>query len=209
MKQVAAFHEWIDESARLLKTLSPGQLVTTGSEGMTSSPLDAGLDVVEDHRSAAIDFVTFHLWAQNWSWVRPEHLDEDFPRALELARAYVRDHAECAAQLGKPLLLEEFGFPRDGGSFDPGAPTRARDRYFEELYALVHALLEKTPMAGIMPWAWAGDVRPPRPGDYWRPGDPLAGDPPHEQQGWYGVYGSDSTLEVLRAWSPRIAAGPR
>lgn len=198
---------WIDESARLVKSLAPGQLVTTGSEGQTATPGEAGLDVVADHASASIDFATCHVWAQNWGWARPDRLADDHAAAVELACAYVRDHAALADRIGKPILVEEFGFPRDGASFDPEAPTTLRDRYFDRLYALVHALTATTPMAGIMPWCWSGRAVPPRPGGYWRPGDPLCGDPPHEAQGWYGIYAHDATLDVIRGWSSRITRG--
>jgi len=197
------FHSWIDETAGLIKTLAPSQLVTTGSEGQTASPLYSGTDVVRDHESPNIDFITFHLWAQNWGWIRAENLERGLPRALELAKRYVNDHAARAAKLGKPALLEEFGFPRDGGSFDPDSPTTLRDRYFQEIYALVHSLMPSTPICGIMPWAWSGDARPPRPGELWRPGDPFLGDPPHEQQGWYGVYTKDTTMKIIADFSAR------
>jgi mannan endo-1,4-beta-mannosidase len=39
-------------------------------------------------------------------------------------------------------------------------------------------------VSGVMPWAWGGGGRPREPGGYWRPGDELIGDPPHEPQGW-------------------------
>jgi mannan endo-1,4-beta-mannosidase len=202
---VAAYRAWIDRTARLIKAMAPGQLVTTGSEGQTASPFYAGLDVVADHRSAAIDFVCFHMWAANWGWVRRENLAKGFPKALTRAKAYVTDHASRAAVVGKPILLEEFGFPRDGHSFDPAAPTTMRDRYFQEIYALVRALVPTTPMAGIMPWAWAGQSRPPRPGGLWRPGDPFIGDPPHEEQGWYSIYDTDATLKLIADWSRQLA----
>jgi mannan endo-1,4-beta-mannosidase len=205
MGRTLAYRRWIDASARLIKSLAPRQLVTTGSEGATAAPSHAGLDVVEDHRSPAIDFATCHLWAQNWGWVTPENLDVEFGGALAKARRYVQDHAARAVALGKPILLEEFGFPRDGGSFDPRAPTKLRDRYFEAIYDLVASLASTGPVAGIMPWSWSGDVRPPRPGDYWKPGDVLGGDPPHEPQGWYGIYGDDTTVAVIRNGCARVA----
>jgi len=195
---VKAYRTWIDDTACLIKSLAPNQLVTTGSEGQTATPAYAGTDVVRDHRSGAIDFITFHMWAQNWGWVRPEKLAEDFPEALERAREYVTRHATLAAQLDKPILLEELGFPRDGGSFEPDSPTTLRDRYFQEVFTLVRSLMTTTPMAGLMPWAWAGDTRPPRPGQTWKPGDPFTGDPPHEPQGWYSIYTADSTLEIIK-----------
>ena len=33
-----AFHDWIDKTARLIKSLAPAQLCTTGSEGLTRRP---------------------------------------------------------------------------------------------------------------------------------------------------------------------------
>jgi mannan endo-1,4-beta-mannosidase len=205
MTNVSAYRAWIDSSARLIKALAPGQLVTTGSEGQTNSAFYAGMDVVKDHESAAIDFICFHMWAANWGWVHKDKLAAGLPKALTLAKRYVNDHASRAAKAGKPILLEEFGFPRDGHSFDPAAPTTLRDQYFQEVYAQVRALLPTTPLAGIMPWAWAGDSRPPRPGQLWKPGDPFIGDPPHEEQGWYSIYDKDSTLALIAAESKQIA----
>jgi len=204
MRNVGAYHKWIDSSARLIKSLAPSQLVTTGSEGQTASPTYAGMDVVADHQSAAIDFICFHMWAANWNWVSKTALEKSYPKALPRAKAYVNDHAAAAAKVGKPILLEEFGFPRDGSSYDPASPTTLRDQYFQEVYAQVQSLLPTTPMAGIMPWAWAGTSRPPRPGQMWKPGDPFVGDPPHEEQGWYSVYDTDTTLKLITGWSPKI-----
>jgi mannan endo-1,4-beta-mannosidase len=204
MGNADAYRDWIDTTAKLIKSLAPSQLVTTGSEGQTSNPRRAGLDVVADHQSAAIDFVCFHMWAANWGWVRMGSLEKDYPHALELAKTYVHDHARKALQVGKPILLEEFGFPRDAGSYVPGAPTTLRDRYFQAIYETVVALIPSTPMAGLMPWSWGGDSRPPRPGKFWKHGDPFTGDPPHEEQGWYSIYDTDTTLRLIAEWSPKI-----
>jgi len=203
INNVSAFRSWVHETAGLIKTLSPSHLVTTGSEGQTASPSNSGTDVVRDHDSPNIDFITFHLWPQNWGWIRPENMEKGLPKALELSKKYIADHAARAAKLGKPLLLEEFGLARDNGSFDPDSPTTVRDRFFQEIYASVHSLMPSSPMAGIMPWAWSGDTRPPRPGEYWKPGDPFIGDPPHEQQGWYGIYTKDTTLKLIQDFSGR------
>ena len=206
MNNVGAYRDWIDRTAKLIKSMSPNQLVTTGSEGQTASPVYAGLDTAKDHASSAIDFICFHMWAANWGWVHKGSLERGYPKALDLARKYVNDHAERATKAGKPILLEEFGFPRDAGSFTPDGPTTLRDKYFQEVYGMVAALIPTTPMAGIMPWAWAGTSRPPRPGQFWKPGDPFIGDPPHEEQGWYSVYDKDSTVALIKDWSPRITA---
>jgi mannan endo-1,4-beta-mannosidase len=206
MNNVRAFDHWIDDTAGFIRSLAPGQLITTGSEGLTATPSYAGLDVVRDHKSSNIDYVTVHMWAENWGWVHGENLAHGYPKAVELAKKYINTHAGLAAKLDKPIVLEEFGFPRDGGSFVPGSPTTLRDQYFDMVYGMVHSLLPTSPFAGLMPWAWAGDTLPPRPGEYWKPGDPFVGDPPHEQQGWYSVYGSDTTVKLIKDWTARITA---
>jgi mannan endo-1,4-beta-mannosidase len=39
----------------------------------------------------------------------------------------------------------------------------------------------------------------------WQVGDALLGDPPDEQQGWYGVYDADtSTLQLIREFARQL-----
>ena len=48
-------------------------------------------------------------------------------------------------------------------------------------------------------WGWSGEAKPTTPGNFWEEGDDLIGDPPHEKQGWYAIYQSDSsTIDILR-----------
>ena len=42
--------------------------------------------MVKDHASPNIDFITFHLWAQNWGWVHADSLERSFPRKSFAAR---------------------------------------------------------------------------------------------------------------------------
>lgn len=202
----AAYVAWIHATARLLKQLSPAQLVATGSEGETTKPAEAGLDVIRDHGSEFIDLVTCHVWAQNWGWLNPATMGEDLPRSLQLAKDYIKRHAVLAEQLGKPLILEEFGFPRDGGSFDPGSRVTYRDRYFRAVYEHALSLTEGGGIAGVLPWAWAGSVFPNRPGTDWKPGDTFTGDPPHELSGWYSIYQRDPTTALIAEMSAVLRA---
>ena len=50
--------------------------------------------------------------------------------AIAMGRAYLRATIAEAAAAGRPVVLEEFGFPRDGGSLSPAAPTSGRDAFF-------------------------------------------------------------------------------
>lgn len=81
-----------------------------------------------------------------------------------------------------------------------GAPVTQRNAFYSAMVAETVAL----GAAGLSPWAFSGQARPrqppgtPKAGGCWQDGDPLLGDPPHEKQGWYGIYDHDqATLDVL------------
>jgi mannan endo-1,4-beta-mannosidase len=49
---------------------------------------------------------------------------------------YIIQHAEIAKQLKKPLVIEEFGLPRDNHSFNIKSSTNLRDNYYRVLFAI-------------------------------------------------------------------------
>jgi mannan endo-1,4-beta-mannosidase len=196
----ASFNTWIDSTAAYIKGLDPNHLVTTGCEGDTPWPSWNGLDFVQNHNGCHIDYATIHIWPQNWGWYDPANPGGTYATAEASARAYFNDHEAEATVLGKPMVLEEFGLARDSGSFDPCSATTWRDLFLGAMYQEVYSSASLNgPVAGDDVWAWAGEGRPLVPyGSYWNPGDPWIGDPPHEQQGWYSVYDSDtSTVNVI------------
>ena len=65
---IADYDRWIDETAGYIKELAPRQLVSTGSEGAMGSIGDLDL-FLQAHKSANVDYLTFHLWPSNWSWI--------------------------------------------------------------------------------------------------------------------------------------------
>ncbi len=193
--------EWIDDTAAFIKSLDENHMVSTGSEGTFAS------DFVRTHQSSDIDYATAHFWAQNWNHYDPTNPDSG-PRSIDNAIAQMLDYlAEqidlASTELGKPLVMEEFGLARDMGSFDVNAPTTYRDRFFEELFAAIHAsALDGGPAAGFNFWAWGGEGRPDD-------AFPWHGDPPHEQPGWYAVYDTDlTTLALLADYAQRMHAIP-
>ena len=204
-----AFNRWLRSSSDFIKQLDANHLVTTGSEGETPWPEANGLDLALNHSYPGIDYVTAHIWAQNWSWFDPAQAQTSFPGAVAKMDAYLRAHADKAAKLGKPLVIEEFGIGRDGGSDDPAAATEVRDKYYSEVFERVYELarLRGSTVAGVNFWAWAGEGRPVQPyGSYWRKGQAFVGDPPHEAQGWYSVFDSDQgTLRVIRDYAAKMS----
>lgn len=196
----ADYKLWIESSATFIKTLDPNHLVSTGSEGAMGSLRD--IELYRDaHSGEAIDYLTFHLWPKNWSWLDIKDPDGTYVLALAKAKAYMLRHIEVAQSLGKPIVLEEFGVERNGGAFSRGASTEIRDRFYRELYSLIETQAALgTPIAGSNFWTWGGVGEAAHDDFIWRSGDPFTGDPPQEAQGLNSVYSLDlSTIEVIAA----------
>jgi mannan endo-1,4-beta-mannosidase len=207
LPNLPVFHAWVRQTARLIKSLDPNHLVSTGSEGLKGC-LESAQCVLDEHSIPEIDYVTAHVWPQNWGWADPADLPGTWPRAEALVRDYVSSHIGYAERLGKPLVFEEFGYPRDGGSFDPASPTTFRDRYYRLIYGAALASAQAGgPVAGTNFWAWSGEGRAQHSDRRFHSGDTrYLGDPPHEPQGWYGVFDSDeSTQAVIRAYAAAMA----
>lgn len=195
-RHMEAYLAWINGTARLIKSLDPNHLVSTGSEG-TQGCLGDDDCVFDAHASPEVDYFTAHIWPQNWGWADPKDLAGTWPTVERNTRDYIARQLAVADRLGKPLVIEEFGFPRDGGSYDPAAATTFRDRF----YALIQeAVLDNPTVAGSNFWAWGGEGRAAHADHRFRPGDTsYLGDPPHEPQGWYSVFATDeSTLALIR-----------
>lgn len=203
-----AFYAWIEGTAAYIKSLDPHHLVSTGSEGLKGC-IEREDCVVATHAPASIDYVTAHIWPQNWSWVDQRDLPGTAEAGRPLVDAYIRAHIDIARRLNKPLVIEEFGYPRDGGLNDPSAPTTFKDRYYTQIFdAVLASVREGGPLAGSNFWAWNGEGRAQHADHRFQPGDTsFVGDPPHEPQGWYGVFDSDvSTRALIRAHAAALAA---
>jgi mannan endo-1,4-beta-mannosidase len=201
-----AYVEWVDLTARFIKELAPRQLVSLGGEGKLTDLERTHFDRVS--RSPYLDYLTIHLWIENWSWYDPGNADATFYQALGRAFGYIADHVAIARELDKPLVLEEFGVSRDGRVYDESAPVTYRDRFFEVIFEAIHKLsVEGNVLVGSNFWSWSGQGRPVEAGAFWSVGDPFTGDPPHEEQGWYSVYDRDSgTLNIIARYAERMNA---
>src|SRR3546814_18458185 len=71
-----------------------------------------------------------------------------------------------------------------------------------------YTTLFRSPIAGSNFWAWNGEARAAHGDHRFRDGDrAYMGDPPHEPQGWYGLFDSDaSSLAQLRRHAARAGA---
>ena len=197
-RHMQAYLAWINGTARLIKSIGPNHLVSTGSEG-TQGCLGSDTCVADAHVSPDIDYLTAHIWPQNWGWADPKNLAGTWPTVEVNTRDYIAGQSAIAQRLGKPLVIEEFGFPRDGGSFDPRASTSFKDRFYALIFgAVADSQRSAGPIVGSNFWAWGGSGRASHADFGFRPGDTTyMGDPPHEPQGWYSVLDTDETTKRL------------
>ena len=195
-----AYYGWIDRTARLIKSLDPNHLVSTGHEGLKGC-VEQEQCVVDAHKPASVDYLTAHIWPLNWGWVDDKNLPGTHAKGAAEVQNYLDAHIRIAGRLGKPLVIEEFGYPRDGGSYDPAAGTAFRDRFYGQIYAAVLASAQAGgPLAGSNFWAWNGEGRAQHADWRFQRGDlSYLGDPPHEPQGWYGVFDSDASTRAIIA----------
>lgn len=185
-----AYKKWISDVAAMIKSKDKKHLVTIGHEGyMGTDNMQLFQDV---HAGKNIDYLTIHIWPKNWSWFKPESMEADFPNVLAKTEDYINRHVAVAKELAKPLVIEEFGLPRDNQSFDTASLTTLRDRYYDFIYNIWsgHATSNGI-IAGTNFWAFGGTSRPVAGQTFWKKGDEYTGDPPMEEQGLNTVFDSD------------------
>ena len=202
----AAFVDFMWTTAALIKSIDPNHMVSSGSEGRHGC--EGSLPLWEKvHSCPDIDYMNIHIWPYNWSWVREKTLKTNLPIAIANTDEYINEHLAIAEKYGKPVVLEEFGFPRDDFQFAQGTPTTSRDEYYRHVFGrIVEAAEEGGLFAGLNFWGWGGLAGQSQTNIYWQPGDDYCGDPAQEQQGLNSVYACDeSTVAVIKEATDAIA----
>lgn len=192
-----AFEKWLAEASALIRSLDANHLVSIGSEGSWGCENDYGVyeRICADKN---IDYCNIHLWPYNWGWARADHLVEDLAVSCRNTKDYIDRHLAICARLSKPLVMEEFGYPRDGFSFSLSSTTEGRDGYYKYVFSLVGDNAEKGGyFAGCNFWGWGGFAKPRH--EQWEVGDDYTGDPAQEAQGLNSVFVTDTTtLQVVK-----------
>lgn len=198
------FARWMADVAAQIKSLDPNHMVSSGSEGSWGCEMDMSL-FEKIHADPNINYLNIHIWPYNWSWVKADSLTELLPRVKENTKKYIDDHMVIARKYSKPIVLEEFGFPRDGFSFSKEAPTTARDEYYRYVFDLIRQDRESGGLfAGCNFWAWGGFAGQNPDHVFWEKGDDYTGDPAQEQQGLNSVFATDSTIEIIKAENRKL-----
>ena len=207
----AAFADWLCTSATLIKSLDPNHMVSTGSEGLFGCESD--LELFEKiHAHKDFDYLNIHIWPLVWRWVTKDTFADSVCVATDMTEKYIMAHYPAAERLRKPIVLEEFGYPRDGDTSFEGeaekfwdgvciskeSSTAARDAYYGYVFdRLVKARENGEPLAGVNFWGWGGYATQSQVNEFWRPGDDYCGDPAQEPQGLFSVYVTDESTVAL------------
>lgn len=204
-----AYKLWIRDVAAMIKTKDKNHLVTIGHEGLIGTE-DIKL-YEEIHADKNIDYLTIHIWPKNWNWFKGHEIQEGFPNVVEKTLSYIDQHRLVAEKLNKPLVIEEFGFPRDNHSFDISSSTSLRDTFYSKIFSVLEAQAGASGhIAGANFWAFGGIAQPVKGQTNWKEGDSYMGDPPMEEQGLNSVFNSDkSTWQVIRSFSKSLEQGRR
>jgi mannan endo-1,4-beta-mannosidase len=203
-KNFKAFYSWVRKTARFIKKTTKKQLLSIGIEGIRTFDQAKFYRQYERlHQIRQVDYLTMHLWPENWGWYRSDTVDRIPTTQIQ---NYIQQHLNLARTVHKPIILEEFGLARDGRAFLDSSTTTKRDAFYSLLMEMMRTAQKDYPeWSGLNFWAWSGEGRPSLDAAYWQLGDAFTGDPPHEPQGWYSVYNSDSsTLQMISKFSTKL-----
>lgn len=195
------FLDWIKNTAALIKSIDTNHLLSTGSEGDIAS--DNDIDIYKTmHADKNIDYLTIHMWPKNWGWFKDTAMNASMDTIFKKAGIYTEKHAAIAQELNKPLVIEEFGMPRDLSSFDIASPTNNRNLFYKKVFSLQ---AKYKIIAGTNFWAFGGLARPIEGQIFWKEGDDYMGDPGGEEQGLNSVFSSDkATWKIIKLFSKKL-----
>ncbi|MFM2292751.1 MAG: hypothetical protein RIS29_2564 [Bacteroidota bacterium] len=198
------FAAWLKEISAYIKLLDKNHLLTIGSEGSWGCENDLRL-FEQIHADKNIDYLTMHIWPKNWSWLDVKNMPGTLQNSIDKTAEYMQQHIDVAHRLKKPIVMEEFGFPRDHHQYNATDGTSLRDQYYASVFAKVLESSKKGDvLAGCNFWAWGGEARPNGSHIFWQKGDDYMGDPAQEEQGLNSVFDTDATVALVKYYADRI-----
>lgn len=199
---VNEYKKWISGVAEYIKSADKNHLVTIGTEGYIGTENIAIYEAI--HADKNIDYLTIHIWPKNWEWFKGTDIARGMDSIVNKTLNYISLHMEVANKLKKPLVIEEFGLPRDGHSFDLSSTTSFRDKYYQRIFTeLQNSKNNSAALGAVNFWSYGGIITPTH--TRWQKGDDYIGDPPMEEQGLNAVFNGDkSTWELVRLFARKL-----
>lgn len=201
----AAFTKWLNGVVDLIDSLDKNHLICTGSEGKAGSADDAAI-FERTHNNSKIDYLTMHIWPKNWGWYNHAKPKETLPPTIDKTMAYIDEHIAIAKRLSKPIVLEEFGLPREGESLSKKSSTSDRDAFYKAIFErLEKSIKNKETFTALNFWGYGGTGKNNPDNGKWKKGDDFTADPPQEPQGLNSVFSTDtSTLNLIKEYNKKI-----
>jgi len=200
-----AFTTWLNDVVNVIDSLDGNHLICTGSEGKAGSADDIAI-FERTHNNPKIDYLTMHIWPKNWSWYKHDAAKETLPVAITKTIDYIDEHIKVAQRLNKPIVLEEFGLPREGESLDRKSSVAERDAFYKAIFErLAKSVANKEAFTALNFWGYAGTGANNPANGKWKNGDAFTADPPQEPQGLNSVFDTDtSTLKMIKDFNKKI-----
>ena len=201
-----AFASWLNETVDLIESLDPNHLISTGAEGKASYLQDINM-YERLHSNKNIDYLTMHMWPKNWGWYDINNEKTTTLESIDKANEYMNEHIVVAEKLNKPIVMSEFGFPREKESLSPSASIENRNTFYKAIFERITvSKKEQGALAGLNFWGFAGYAKTNPENGKWQHGDDFCADPPQEPQGLNSVFASDvSTLKLISAANKTLA----
>lgn len=197
-----AFVKWLKETTALIRSLDPNHLISLGNEGTKGCEEDMSL-FEQINSDPNVDYLTIHIWPKNWSWIDPTQVVASVDTAITETDKYIDNHLAIAKKLNKPMVIEEFGYPRDNHKYTLDDTTVARDKYYSNIFSKIISSKENNGLiAGCNFWTWGGFGRPAH--TFWEPWDDYVGDPSQEEQGLNSVFDTDTTIKVIKSYTQKL-----
>jgi mannan endo-1,4-beta-mannosidase len=196
------FTVWLNNIVNLMDSLDKNHLISTGSEGLNSS--NDKIEIFErTHQNPNIDYLTMHIWPKNWNWFKADDAAKTLPTTLEYAGKYIDAHIKVAQNLKRPIIIEEFGLPRENESLVSSSSVAKRNVFYNYIFnRILESHKNNGPLQAANFWGFGGEGKAVTPDGKWKPGDPLTTDPPQEPQGLNSVFSSDkSTLDIVKKYN--------
>ncbi len=199
------FTKWLNDVVNHIDSLDPNHLICTGSEGKAGSADDIAI-FERTHNNPKIDYLTMHIWPKNWGWFKHENAAETLPISISNAIQYIDAHIAVAKKMEKPIVLEEFGLPRENESLDKKSSVANRNAFYKAVFdRLYQSTQNSEPFAGLNFWGFAGTGNNNPDAGKWKKGDDFTADPPQEPQGLNSVFATDtSTLNMIKEYNNKI-----
>lgn len=199
------FTLWLNKLVNLIDDLDKNHLISTGSEGLNSSNDDIGI-FERTHINPKIDYLTMHIWPKNWNWFKADNGEATIYTAIENAGKYIDAHIKVANSLQRPIIIEEFGLPRENENLNAGTSSVYRDQFYSYIFdRVVESAKNNGPLQAANIWGYGGEGKAVNKNGKWNPGEPLTTDPPQEPQGLNSVFNGDkSTLEIIKKYNLQL-----